>query len=66
MASPRIFADKRVRQAMTMLTDRERICQEVMLGYATVASGPFAPEQAERSDDQALAVRPAARQGPLA
>lgn len=40
---PTVFADKRVRQAMTMLTDRERICKEVFLGYATVATGPFEP-----------------------
>jgi len=40
---PTVFADKRVRQAMTMLTDRERICKEVYLGYATVATGPFEP-----------------------
>jgi peptide/nickel transport system substrate-binding protein len=40
---PTIFADKRVRQAFTMLTDRERICKEVYLGYATVATGPFEP-----------------------
>jgi peptide/nickel transport system substrate-binding protein len=40
---PTKFADKRVRQAMTYLTDRDRICKEVMLGYATPASGPFAP-----------------------
>jgi peptide/nickel transport system substrate-binding protein len=38
---PTRFADARVRRAMTLLTDRERICKEVMLGYATVASGPF-------------------------
>jgi peptide/nickel transport system substrate-binding protein len=37
------FADKRVRQAMTMLIDRERMAKEIYLGYATVASGPFAP-----------------------
>ncbi len=37
------FADKRVRQAMTFLTERHRICEEVMLGYATPATGPFAP-----------------------
>ncbi|HYE17636.1 MAG TPA: ABC transporter substrate-binding protein [Tepidisphaeraceae bacterium] len=37
------FADKRVRQAMTMLIDRERIAREVFLGYATVATGPFDP-----------------------
>jgi peptide/nickel transport system substrate-binding protein len=40
---PTMFADKRVRQAMTMLVDRERICKEVFLGYATVATGPFEP-----------------------
>jgi peptide/nickel transport system substrate-binding protein len=38
------FADKRVRQAMTMLIDRPRMVQEIYLGYATVASGPFAPK----------------------
>ncbi|HSI33222.1 MAG: ABC transporter substrate-binding protein [Phycisphaerae bacterium] len=40
---PTPFADKRVRQAMTLLIDRERIAKEVYLGYATVASGPFDP-----------------------
>src|SRR5688572_3294294 len=46
-----VFADKRVRQAMTMLIDRERLCKEVYLGYATVATGPFEPgsEQADPS-----------------
>jgi peptide/nickel transport system substrate-binding protein len=38
-----VFADKRVRTAMTLLTDRQRICDEVMLGYARVADGPFDP-----------------------
>jgi peptide/nickel transport system substrate-binding protein len=40
---PTRFADKRVRQAMTYLTDRQRIVDEVMLGYAQPASGPFNP-----------------------
>lgn len=40
---PTLFADKRARLAMTLLTDRERICKEVLLGYATVANGPFSP-----------------------
>lgn len=40
---PTAFADKRVRQAMTMLLDRERMAKQIFLGYATVASGPFAP-----------------------
>lgn len=38
------FADKRVRRAMTMLLDRERMAKEIFLGYATVASGPFIPQ----------------------
>ncbi|CAN5687443.1 peptide-binding protein [soil metagenome] len=41
---PTQFADKRVRQAMTMLIDRERMTKEIYRGYATVASGPFAPK----------------------
>ena len=40
---PTFFADKRVRRAMTMLLDRERMTREIYYGYATVASGPFAP-----------------------
>jgi peptide/nickel transport system substrate-binding protein len=39
---PTFFADKRVRLAMTLLLDRERICNEMMYGLATVPSGPFA------------------------
>jgi peptide/nickel transport system substrate-binding protein len=40
---PTFFADKRVRQAMTMLLDRQQMVQDIMYGYATIASGPFAP-----------------------
>jgi len=40
---PSRFADKRVRQAMTYLTDRERIIDEIMLGYGEVAISPFNP-----------------------
>ncbi len=40
---PTHFADKRVRQAMTMLIDRERLLREVFRGYGKVATGPFAP-----------------------
>jgi peptide/nickel transport system substrate-binding protein len=32
-----------VRQAMSMLTNRQAICDQVYLGYATVANGPFSP-----------------------
>jgi peptide/nickel transport system substrate-binding protein len=39
---PTRFADPRVRRAMTMLTDRDRICKDVYLGYAATVSGPFA------------------------
>jgi peptide/nickel transport system substrate-binding protein len=37
------FADKRVRQAMTLLTNRQRMVEEVMLGYGQVCTGPFSP-----------------------
>ncbi len=40
---PTRFADKRVRQAMTYLTDRRRIISEIMLGYAEPAVSPFNP-----------------------
>ena len=36
------FADKRVRLAMTMLLDRQRIVSEINYGLAEVATGPFA------------------------
>lgn len=41
--SPTRFADPRVRKAMTLLTDRERIAKDIYLGYASVISGPFGP-----------------------
>ena len=37
------FADRRVREAMTYLTDRQRIVDEILMGYALVANGPFNP-----------------------
>lgn len=40
---PTRFADKRVRQAMTYLTDRQRLIEEIMLGYAEPAISPFSP-----------------------
>lgn len=40
---PTLFSDVRVRRAMTMLLDRERMRQQVLLGYATQATGPFSP-----------------------
>ena len=47
--SPTRFGDARVRRAMTMLVDRERIAREIYKGYATVADGPFSP-QSPQSD----------------
>jgi len=38
---PTVFADKRVRQAMTMMIDRPRICSQIMRGYVIPVSGPF-------------------------
>jgi len=38
---PTVFADKRVRQAMTMLTDREGICKTIYRGFAVPAPGPY-------------------------
>jgi peptide/nickel transport system substrate-binding protein len=38
---PTPFADKRVRRAMTMLTDRQRIINDIFLGYGRVSTGPF-------------------------
>ena len=40
---PTIFTDKRVRQAMTMLTDRVGLCDTILLGYSIPATGPFSP-----------------------
>lgn len=40
---PTKFADKRVRQAMTYLTDRTRIIEDIYLGYAEIAISPFSP-----------------------
>ena len=40
---PTRFADKRVRQAMTLLTDRQRIADEIFKGLAKPVTGPFNP-----------------------
>ncbi len=36
-----IFADKKVRKALTMMVDREGICKQIYLGYANPVHGPF-------------------------
>ncbi|MEM6749947.1 MAG: ABC transporter substrate-binding protein [Planctomycetota bacterium] len=38
---PTVFADRRVRQAMTMLVDRQRLVDELMKGRASISTGPF-------------------------
>ena len=38
---PTAFADPRVRRAMTMLADRQGVCDKIFLGYGKVATGPF-------------------------
>lgn len=45
---PTFFADVRVRRAMTMLLDRQAMCQQLQQGLATPTSGPF-----HRLSDQA-------------
>ena len=37
------FRDRRVREAMTYLTDRQRLVDEVLFGHAKIANGPFNP-----------------------
>ncbi|MFN4263255.1 MAG: ABC transporter substrate-binding protein [Thioalkalivibrionaceae bacterium] len=41
--APTWFADTRVRRAMTLLTDVDRVIDEVFLGYAERAVSPFNP-----------------------
>lgn len=49
---PTRFADKRVRQAMTYLTDVSRVIKDVMLDYAEPAVSPFS--KASKQHDAAL------------
>lgn len=53
---PTLFADTKVRQAMTYLTDREKIIKEIMQGYAEVAVSPFSPRSKQHTP--ALEPRP--------
>jgi len=45
------FADKRVRQAMTYLTDRKRIIEDIALGYSEPAISPFSPRSKQHHPD---------------
>ncbi|MCR9276949.1 MAG: ABC transporter substrate-binding protein [Pseudomonadaceae bacterium] len=49
--TPTFFADRRVREAMTYLTDRQRIVDEVLLGYAMTISSPFNPLGPQHNPD---------------
>ncbi|MEM8737094.1 MAG: ABC transporter substrate-binding protein [Planctomycetota bacterium] len=53
--SPSRFADRRVREAMTYLTERQQMCEDLFLGFAEPASGPFPPGSPQA--DPALRAR---------
>ena len=44
-----MFADKRVRQAMTYLIDRDRVNKDIFLGYAETAISPFSPRSKQHN-----------------
>ena len=44
-----LFADKRVRQAMTYLIDRDRVNKDIFLGYAETAISPFSPRSKQHN-----------------
>ena len=48
---PTHFADRRVRQAMTMLTNRQRLINEVLHGYGKITTGPFNPLSKQYNHD---------------
>lgn len=58
-----IFSDKRVRQAMTMLVDREMILRKILFGLGTVVSGPFYINS--REYDKSLKAYPYDPQGAM-
>ena len=50
------FADKKVRQAMTYLIDRDRVNKDIFLGYAETAISPFSPRSKQHNPN--LSPRP--------
>jgi peptide/nickel transport system substrate-binding protein len=51
-----LFKDRRVREAMTYLTDRQKIIDEIYLGYGEVAVSPFNPQS--KQHDKSIVARP--------
>lgn len=49
LGKPTFFADKSIRQAMTYLLDRERINEDIYLGYAEAAVSPFSPRSKQHN-----------------
>ncbi len=49
-----VFSDQKVREAMTYLIDRERIIEEIYLGYAEPALGPFSPQSKQHNSELKL------------
>ena len=50
------FSDRRLREAMTYLTDRQKIIDEIYLGYGEIAVSPFNPQS--KQHNQSLTPRP--------
>jgi peptide/nickel transport system substrate-binding protein len=50
------FADRRVRQALTFLSNRAAIIDEIMLGYGEAAVSPFSPRS--KQHDPSVVARP--------
>ncbi len=46
-----MFSDRRVRQAMTMLVDREMILKKILFGLGTLVTGPFYVNSPEYDKD---------------
>ena len=45
------FADRRVRRAMTRLTPRKKMIEQIVRGYGRVVTGPFSPVTSQSSDE---------------
>ncbi len=44
-----LFTDKRVREALTYLTDRQKMIDEILLGYGEIAVSPFNPQSKQHN-----------------